>query len=100
MDKTRSKVNKVEYIEYVFVYVDDLLVISEDPQAILKTIGEIYRLKNDSVAKPTTYLRALIKEHRIPDYPKPIYSMSAEKYVEEAIEKLKEICIMKVINWH
>jgi hypothetical protein len=60
--KPATKVNGIEYYEYIFIYVDDLLVLSEDPKAILKTIGEIYRLKSDSVAKPTTCLGALIKD--------------------------------------
>jgi hypothetical protein len=87
--KPITKINGVEYYKYIFVYVDDLLVLSENPQAILKTIGEIYRLKNDSIAKPLTYLGAVIKEHKVPDYPKPIWSMSTEKYVKEAIKNVE-----------
>jgi len=51
------KADGTPYYEYIFMYVDDLLVLSKNPQAILKTIGDIYRLKENSVAKPTKYLR-------------------------------------------
>lgn len=82
-----TKTDDSEYYEYIFVYVDDLLVLSEKPYLILKTIGDIYRLKDNSVAKPTTYLGAVIKEHKIPDEPnKIVWSMSADKYVKETIQ--------------
>jgi len=68
------------------VYVDDLLVLSKKPDQILRTIGNIYRFKENSVAKSTTYLGAIINEHKLPDVPNiSIWSMSAEKYVKEAI---------------
>jgi hypothetical protein len=87
--KPITKINGVVYYEYIFVYVDNLLVLSENPQAILKTIGDIYRLKNDSIAKPLMYLGAVIKEYKVPDYPKPICSMSTEKYIKEAIKNIE-----------
>jgi hypothetical protein len=56
------KVSGETYYEYIFVYVDDLLVLSEDPGKIMAVISQCYRLKNDSIQKPKTYLGAEIKE--------------------------------------
>lgn len=57
----------VSNIMSVFLaYVDDILVLSEKPEIIMKSLGEIYRLK-DGFARPDRYLRAEIKEWRLPD---------------------------------
>jgi len=80
------KTNGQHYYEYIFVYVDDLLVLSEKPNLIMQGVGQAYRLKEGSVTRPTTYLGAQIKEHRLPDNPsKVVWSISAEKYVREAM---------------
>jgi hypothetical protein len=85
-----TKANGFKYYEYIFVYVDDLLVLSENPRLILNGISHIYRMKDGSIMKPTIYLGALIKEHRLLDNPaKIVWSMSAEKYVKEAIRSLE-----------
>jgi hypothetical protein len=78
------------YYEYIFVYVDDLLVLSVNPQIIMKTISSFYRLKEGSVGKPTNYLGAQIKEYRNPTNPtKVMWSMSADKYIQEALRTLQ-----------
>jgi hypothetical protein len=85
-----TKKDNHKYYEYIFVYDDDLLVLSEDPSHKMKGISEIYRMKDSSVTKPTVYLGAQIKEHRLPDNPaKIVWSMSAEKYIKEAIHTLE-----------
>jgi len=85
-----EKPNGIKYYVHIFLYVDDLLVLSEKPDQILRTIGNIYRLKENSVAKPTTYLGAVIKEHKLPDVPnKSVWSISADKYVKEAIRTIE-----------
>ncbi len=51
--------------EYVLVYVDDLLVLSHQPDKIMKALEDFYRLK-DGFAKPDRYLEAQVKEWRFP----------------------------------
>jgi hypothetical protein len=80
------------YYEYIFVYVDDILVVSLQPEQTMNTLAKFYRLKENSVAKPSVYLGAQIKEHRLPDQPNKImWSMSAEKYLKEAVRNLEMI---------
>lgn len=43
------------YYEYIFVYVDDLLVISHSPITILKGIDKVYRMKEGSISVPDLY---------------------------------------------
>ena len=35
------------YWEYVLIYVDDILVISEKPTPVMETLEKLYRLKTD-----------------------------------------------------
>jgi hypothetical protein len=49
--------NSQEYYEYVLLYVDDCLVISEKPEAILrKEIGRYSKLMEESIGPPSQYL--------------------------------------------
>ena len=52
-----TKLDGQEYYEYVLLYVDDCLVISHKPEAILrKEIGKYFRLKEESIGAPLQYL--------------------------------------------
>ncbi len=85
-----TKLNGEHYYEYIFVYVDDILVLSEQPSTTMNIIAKSYRLKEGSVNKPTIYLGAIIKEHYLPDNPsKRVWSISAERYLKEAITNLE-----------
>jgi hypothetical protein len=76
--------------EYIFVYVDDILVLSYKPKDIIATIGQAYRLKENSVSEPRTYLGAEIKPFRDPNHPQiEMWSMSADKYLKEALRNLE-----------
>ena len=57
------------YYKYIFVYVDDILVIAEQPREIINVIARAYRLKEDSVMEPKTYLGAQIRKHILPENP-------------------------------
>jgi hypothetical protein len=78
------------HYEYIFVYVDDILVLSTKPAMIMNTLGIAYCLKEGSVGPPTQYLGAQIKPHRFQDMPGDNHwSMSSAKYVKEAIKNLE-----------
>jgi hypothetical protein len=55
------KISGVKYYEHVFVYVDDLLAISENPEETMNTLAQFYRLKEGSVGRPMQYLGVQIK---------------------------------------
>jgi hypothetical protein len=84
------KSNGETYYKYIFVYVDDILVSSEVPEAIIKTIGQAYRLKENSISVPKTYLGAEIKTLRDPNNPSvEMWSMSTDRYLKEAIRNVE-----------
>ncbi len=83
------KPDGTKYNEYLFVYVDNILILSHDPNAIVETLWQSYRLKDNSVGKPKSYLGAEIKEFRDPHNPGiNMWSMSADKYLKEAIRNV------------
>ena len=55
------KANGKKYYEYILTYVDDVLGISENPK-MLECIGVHFKLKNDSIEEPETYLGANISK--------------------------------------
>jgi hypothetical protein len=78
------------YCQYIFVYVDDILVLSECPGDIIQVIGKAYHLKEDSIMEPKTYLSSQIRKHTLPDNPsRTMWTMSANKYLKEAIQNVE-----------
>lgn len=73
------------YWEYILVYVDDILVISNDPRLTMNVLEKLYRMKEGSVGVPTTYLGSKISKHYFNGDSKGRWSMSSEQYVKEAI---------------
>jgi hypothetical protein len=79
------------YYKYIFVDVNDILVLAEKPREIIDVIAKAYRLKEDSVMEPKSYLGAQIRRHTIPENPtKSVWTMSAEKYLKEAIRNVEQ----------
>jgi hypothetical protein len=78
------------YNEYLVVYVDDILSISERPDDTMKAISELYRLEDNSVAKPTRYLGAEVIEYYLPDDKHKIrWGLSSSQYISEAIRTVE-----------
>ena len=51
--RAATKINGKKYFEYVLLYVDDFLVISHKPEAILREeIGKHFKLKEESIGPP------------------------------------------------
>jgi hypothetical protein len=90
------KENGTKYYEYVFIYTDAILAISEKPKEILDMINKAFKLKPGSVQVPKTYLGATISKFQCPDG-REVWAMSSEAYIKEAIKTLeknlmREIC--------
>ena len=84
------KADGEQYYEYLLVYTDDLLAISLKPRAILDVIDAHFKLKPDSIGKPTRYLGATISQHYLPDDPtKPRWASGPDQYVKEALANVE-----------
>ena len=83
MRKT-TKAGGFQYWEYILVYVDDVLVISEHPGRIMEAIGTAFTIKPGSMREPDLYLGADISKHFIHDSDEPTkvrWAMSCDNYV-------------------
>ena len=78
-----------EYYKWILCYVDDLLVISHDPQSFMEKLSESHDLK-DTVHPPEQYLGANISRWHLPDGQEG-WAMSEKEYVKIAIKLVKEI---------
>ena len=59
--------NGVDYYEYILLYVDDCLVISDNPEESLRKLGKYFKLKEGSVGPPSLYLGAKITKVGLPN---------------------------------
>ena len=78
------------YYSYILLYVDDVLVIDEDPEVILRSqLGKYFPLKEDSIGEPKLYLgghvRKVVLENGI-----EAWSFSSNQYVKAAVSNVKD----------
>jgi hypothetical protein len=83
-----TKDNNFQYIEYILIYVNDILVISAAPLPIMKTIQKAYRLKEEPCA-PKTYLGATIKPWTILGETRSVWSMNSTHYLKDALRNVE-----------
>ena len=87
--KTSIKPDGTEYYQYVLVYVDDLLVLSHDPEKNHEVIEAFYRLK-DGYTKLDRYLGAEVKQWCFPENSyKTVWALSSRQYVKEAVRTVE-----------
>ena len=77
-----------QYWEYVLIYVDDLLVISEKPNDILAKIDYYFPIKPDSIGPPTMYLEAKLSIYPL-KHGVLAWAMSSSQYVQEAVKNVE-----------
>ena len=77
------------YYEYLLVYVDDVLVVSHDPEKIMKAIGKRFEIKNNEYGPPTIYLGAGISKITVDE--QECWSMESSKYVKAAVQTIKDL---------
>jgi hypothetical protein len=77
-----------EYWEYVLIYTDDLLVISENPKEVLDKIDHYFPLKPGSITPPDVYLGAKISKYTLKNGV-VAWAMSSSQYVQEAVKNVE-----------
>jgi hypothetical protein len=81
------------YWEYLLAYVDDILIISHHPQAIVNSLSQSMTFKQGSIGPPKNYLGADVFQVTVHDATldtpaKQVWAMSATEYVKRAIEEV------------
>ena len=78
------------YYEYVLLYVDDVLVISERAESVLrKEIGKFFVLKDESVGPPSMYLGGKLRQVELLNGEKA-WAFGSSQYVQSAVKNVYE----------
>lgn len=77
-----------KYYEYVLLYVDDALGISEHPREQLEEINNYFPFKPGSLDVPKFYLGAKLNKERLPNGAEG-WGISSSKYIQDAIANLE-----------
>lgn len=80
------------YWEYVLMYVDDYLGISEFPEKITRMLQESFVLKPESIKEPDAYLGAEVRKYFLEgdESPEKVrWAMSSDKYVSRAVTEVE-----------
>ena len=83
---TKSDGNK--YYLYILVYVDDVLIIDEDPKRYMDLRQSSYTVNPASICEPDRYLGADIKKVLYEDG-SIAYTISSDNYIANAIKTIK-----------
>jgi hypothetical protein len=82
--------DNTKYYEYLAIYVDDTLCISHDPTKTMDAISKMYRIKDNSIEPPKTYLGAQVVQYRLLyDNTKIRWGMSSQHYINNAIRTVE-----------
>ena len=85
-----TKADGSEYYEYALLYVDDVLMISENAEEVLrKEIGKYFTLKKGSIGMPDVYLGGKVSQV-VMDNGARAYSFSSSQYVKAAVDNVEK----------
>ena len=79
------KENGSKYWEYVLVYVNNVLCISDKPQLTMNRLQAKFKLKDDKVEEPTIYLGASLSK-MTNNKNKSCWAMSSNTYCAAAVK--------------
>ena len=78
------------YWEYVLLYVDDCLCISEDPESIIRNeIGNYFKVKEASIGEPDIYLGGKVRKVEL-ETGVERWAFSSSQYVQEACRNVRQ----------
>ena len=85
-----TKSDGTPYYEYVLLYVDDTLAISENAEHIIRNeIGKYFEMKEASIGKPDIYLGGKVSEVVLENGAKA-WSFSSSQYVQAAVRNVND----------
>ena len=75
--------------DYVLLYTDDTLVVSENAESILRNeIGRYFELKKESIGPPSLYLGGKLRKIQL-DNGVNAWAFGCSQYVSEAVKNVK-----------
>ena len=83
------KSNGNTYYEYILLYVDDTLVVSENSESILRNkLGRYFHLKEESIGPATMYLGSKVHKVQLQNGV-CAWSFSSSQYVQSAVKSVE-----------
>jgi hypothetical protein len=86
--RAATKSNGFKYYEYILVYVDDCLIVSDNPRHILDRLEKEHQYRLKDVGEPTRFLGAKIGPVTVEGIDS--WSISAQSYLEKALATIEE----------
>jgi hypothetical protein len=84
-----------EYWEYVLLYTDDALVVSENGESLLRNeLGRYFELKQDSIGPPELYLGGKMRQVELENGVKA-WAFGSSQYVQAAVRNVENELKMK-----
>ena len=88
------KDNGMEYWEYTLCYVNDVLVISNDPGKTMRCIKSQFKLKGNKAEEPEVYLGASLSKMEN-EFGNLCWAMSLDKYCAALVNNVEEMLAKK-----
>ena len=84
-----TKSDGSKYWEYVLLYVDDVLIISEHGEAVLRgEIGKHFKLKEESIGPPSFYLGGKLRKVSL-DNGTSAWAFGSSKYIQASVDNIE-----------
>jgi hypothetical protein len=78
-----------EYYEYILLYTDDALVVSENAESVLRNeLGRYFQLKEESIGPPKIYLGGNVRKVQL-DNGVECWAFGSSQYVKSAVENVE-----------
>jgi hypothetical protein len=90
-----------DYYEYILLYTDDALVVSENAEQVLrKELGRYFTLKEESIGPPKVYLGGHVRKVKL-DNGVECWAFSSSQYVQAAVKNVEEYLAKRDnVNWN
>ena len=93
-----TKIDRTDYWEYVILYVDDCLVVSDHSENMLREeIVKYFKLKDNSIGPPGVYLGGKMRRVKIENFSKA-WAFISSHYVVEAVKNVEAYLARKDKN--
>ena len=87
--KPMTKSDGRKYYAYILVYVDDILIIDENPKRFMDQIEQLYTIKKGSIEPPKIYLGANIQKVSSRGSDSQCWGLSSQQYVRDSVKNIK-----------
>ena len=88
--RAAKKIDGSSYYEYVLLYTDDALVVSENGERVLRNeLGKYFELKEESIGPPTIYLGGRLRLVTLEDGTQA-WAFGSSQYVQSAVANVQQ----------